>query len=593
MSKRAPRNALAAQAARKSAPSTGGIMRPHFDVWYEDADNALSLSVYSKKYSFSDIEGYRNRKILPYSGKDNDLISRCEYTVITTMSKKKYKKARSDSCYNDHTISHYDDDDENATVTWVYTPVRSYLHLDVLKFKNVFEAHPWAKFITWFGGNIPDPEDTRSSIFTPLQCIYQPTNFAAMPFFLQYVHTLRGRFIGFPYVFFTDTQTGRSRRFFLYGGGQRTPIGPDPDTLLQKRNSRSIDPKAEFKMLQKTIKQTIEISKKFLESSQEMEEEGEGGGEKSVFHRVKCLGISQCAKHYTTTSLKLLCAPVPSAATLETMRERGMLDNHPWGRFLIEFPKLVGFFHGDITSIPATTMFGGSSSIYSALFTPLQRINMPKYTIQFVYDVAAEDAEGFVPYVMFTSNISGELQYFFIYGFTSGDDRDSSRSKAKAMKKTLVDPTAELTRLQDEITRLENFDYPTSESEDEDKEDEQEEERARVNDGGGAAFCRASKEGSSSSSSSDDNDDNGGGAAFRASKEGSSSSSSDDESNDYGEKKPAPTAPAARRRESSSNSSNSSGDDWRQAAAKKATSGSSSSGRSTPKSNSSNDDDDD
>ena len=95
----------------------------------------------------------------------------------------------------------------------------------------------------------------------------------------------------------------------------------------------------------------------------------------------------------------------------------------------------------------------------------MQRLDMPLYTIQFVYNAPSE--RDFIPYVMLTLKFTGMVSYYFLYGnyhdvsFTTASDththkKGSSSSQSKQQhSQPEFDLRGEYTRLREDVERLE------------------------------------------------------------------------------------------------------------------------------------------
>jgi hypothetical protein len=52
---------------------------------------------------------------------------------------------------------------------WLATPIRSALHMCVLKLSDELEAHPWARFLAWFMETYVEEKAAVLGVFTPEQ----------------------------------------------------------------------------------------------------------------------------------------------------------------------------------------------------------------------------------------------------------------------------------------------------------------------------------------------------------------------------------------------------------------------------------------
>ena len=376
----------AKQYARRTAPSTGGIKHPYYYLysWGDSAERQFHVHVcFENGLDENDLESLRQGKRV--DNKQSALVAR-SLKNIKTWSKEEYDEAINDGKYLDLKTDLYDD--------LIFTPVRSFLHIDLLKCNNHlnFKKHPWARFITWFCGHIPCPAKVISAVFSPMQCIHDTAG-QSLPFFIQFVYTLQYKYAGFvPYVLLTDKRTGASTRFFIYGGPKEIPVNPPPPPIVEdeehdiSHQQPAFDPELELERLQEAV---TTLAKKMVNTPTERE---------SFYEHVKKSRIQDYAQYHSMGS-GLLCTPVCSMHKLEIMEKRNMLAKHPWGRF-IRYCLFSPNFQRDNASV----------------FSPLQYINMKHCTIQFIYDFPDVNELHQQPYIMLTNKNDGQVMYYFLYG---------------------------------------------------------------------------------------------------------------------------------------------------------------------------------
>jgi len=413
-----PREALARQAARRGAPSTGGVKRPNrgsFAVWGERAEEAIRYSMEADDSSSGDDDD---------DSEDDDSDDSDEREKKSTRYPSRIAR---DASYDDNMTQ----DRELA-----YTPVRSLLHIELLKHKGIFDIHPWAKFILWFNSEGRDV----SSVFSALQCIDVPAYLVQ----LVYITKDSSRDI-IPFVLFTDKRTGVCTRFFIYGG-ENMPVIEPPCSRPHAAQSAA-DPEQQLGLLQHTI-----LASTPHETNQKRRMEAE-----SIYDHVLGLTTAQQYNQHRKTKYSLICTPVCTYASIGLMQSTGILSKHPWACFLQLFRHSIA---KDSIEAEGEILYG-----YQKVFSPMQRLDMPLYTIQFVYNAPSE--RDFIPYVMLTLKFTGMVSYYFLYGdyhnvslttashtHTHTKGSSSSQSKQQHLQPEF-DLRGEYTRLREDVKRLE------------------------------------------------------------------------------------------------------------------------------------------
>jgi hypothetical protein len=181
-----PRRALAAQAVRKSAPSVGGVKKPHrayMAVWGKRADMAYRLMLIkaakkgekekpelakrAREQALSGLrdEGERRRELKRWMERlvsvdsDDECVMEEEEAACSSYSAE-LRRALFDSEVGEDTYG-----------PWIVTPLRNRMQLRVLQMNGDLEKHPWARFIGWFLQTyVPNGDEAmEAELFSPAQ----------------------------------------------------------------------------------------------------------------------------------------------------------------------------------------------------------------------------------------------------------------------------------------------------------------------------------------------------------------------------------------------------------------------------------------
>jgi len=295
----------------------------------------------------------------------------------------------------------------NVKTKKIITPIRSFLHLILIKEKGKMQKHPWANFLFWW---LNTYQHAKNPYFTAQQHMDTPK------YSMQFIYKLSYYKEGFaPYVMVTSKFDGCTSRFFIYDG-EYTAIQPETNELKYKLQSppsslqSHITPKTEFKRLCEYI-QALEESR-----------------EEDIVTKPITLQNTKDRHIESMLSNGLVCMPVLSLTDFE------FLENFRSYKFPIPFVwrKVISNLRDNSYTI-------------NELFSPLQRLDekLRNCSIQFVYRTDEVNA---IPYVLFTKKINGEVCYYFLYGTGQICNNDGSNSSDAKLKNAFKAAEKEITK---------------------------------------------------------------------------------------------------------------------------------------------------
>jgi len=295
-------------------------------------------------------------------------------------------------------MSDYDDDRDQKTKKTT-TPVRSFLHLIWMQANKTIHMHPWAAFLMWFwkkytpkyGAN--EMEKIIATSFNSMQRMDTPL------YSVQFIYKIKRRNFFVPYVSVTTTNDGCTSRFFIYDG-EYAVIKPEPtiEDLLKD------PPKPVFKTQKKQpeIQLYKFIEKIEAEDSQKKKRDGNSRGMALFNARERRHQFLNSTIIYDDAEGKddrefmldngMLCMPIISENHIKSLGEHEFEFTYPWGDLISMLKDVEGI---------------------NSVFSPLQRIDTPKFSIQLVYKTDELNA---IPYVIFSTKGQEWIDVFFIHG---------------------------------------------------------------------------------------------------------------------------------------------------------------------------------
>ena len=188
---KAPRKALATMAIRRSLPSSGGCKKLDrgypLTLWGKEVDGAFRFKLLNIAKHMDRANEARVRQ-LAMAGLSEAQIhaiqqAKTKNAQVDTAAKLWYKASKVASKYLDDPFEFsYREGQNNWRENFGYmyiTPIRSRLHLCVIKEDDKMEQHPWAQFLEWFDQQYISKYGTLGelildSVFTPEQRLVTP-----------------------------------------------------------------------------------------------------------------------------------------------------------------------------------------------------------------------------------------------------------------------------------------------------------------------------------------------------------------------------------------------------------------------------------
>jgi len=304
----------------------------------------------------------------------------------------------------------------------IYTPIRSFLHLELIKANGTLHLHPWAQILEWINGQFKSfdtvslKDDYLNSAFTPMQRMDMPL------YSLQLIYKVDSQIrhsVSAPYIMLTSkcAPFGLTRRFFPYKGNvlplelDTLPLLDESITTTRSKFDLCVeDPDKEIDKLKDTInvlETCCEYEKRLSFDDIEILRKQNQDEFKKI---VETLGYGG----YMTEN-GLIYMPIYSFEKFEEIKynkNEKVLKSYPWMQFLIlYFESHPDFEYND-----------------GELFTPLQRLDTQLYSVQFVYQIDYGSEPSHVPYVLVTDKHSGRVYFFFLYGNGECIQEDTGKS---------------------------------------------------------------------------------------------------------------------------------------------------------------------
>ena len=425
----APLKEKAARAARRSAPSRGGVKTSQNPLtqWGRSADYIFRIALYERALLDLDDSG---------SGDDSDETSEMQkktkylketaekgLTSIELIAfrhtvgigdEKKYNRAKKK--LNQDEIRKleeeiqpamntarkrvgYSDSIDNTTKK-IKTPVRSFLHLMLMDEKGELSMHPWAAFLVWYEQEYT-PKYGNDAIRESIHTAFDQIQRINTPLYsIQFVYNFLNQGEAFvsapPYVMVTSNYDGTTARFFIYDGNY---FAIKPATVLS--DDAEAPATADVEAPATTADKELLKLHKFI-SNLELASSSKGKkktAEKRKFDASDDIYDIIAAYKECMLSNGLVCMPILSLQDLSFLSTSFDFDfRFQWADFLGELVR------ADSTMISSDSPF----------FSPLQFMNLSKCCIQLVYKIFNDIIP--IPYVIFTNKLTGAVSYYFLYG---------------------------------------------------------------------------------------------------------------------------------------------------------------------------------